>query len=207
MTPPGGWWLALKTQVRGLRILRRHLGWAGILRLAGDLAREPKPFAALQPPASAKEALSRAQIGPAIQLYRTLRRRLPEGRALSVAQDVIVAGTVLFLDRVLPKLQRSEYQAMDSARRQRYLEQATAPFFNAELRFAEVGEDRFRMMVHACHFPELCRAAGVPELAPLFCQGDRVYFADPARPAALERPQTLAEHGRPCDFIFTWKEP
>ena len=115
MAPPGGWWLALRTQLAGSAILRRELGLGGLLRLLPALLRAPDPFVGLEPPESEAEVLSRRQIGPAIQLYRALETRYGEARALELTRKLVVRGTLMFLGKVLPRFDRAAYQELGDA--------------------------------------------------------------------------------------------
>lgn len=195
----------LRTQWQALAILRRALGLGGLLRLLPRLLVARDPFARLGPPGDAREHQSRKQMAPAVQLYQLLRARLGQERALAVTREVVVAATLQFLASVLPRFDRDDYRALGE-RREAYLNEVTEPFHNATREFVDVSEDRFEMRVNACHLHSLSVRLGIPELAPVFCAGDRDFFSDPTQPVAMERETTLAEDGRPCRFVFRWKE-
>jgi predicted ArsR family transcriptional regulator len=80
-----------------------------------------------------------------------------------------------------------------------------AQFFNATMRWDEIGPQCVRFTVTHCRFPELCAAAGEPEVAPLLCKGDAVYFGEVLGSVHLERPHTLAGGGPECPFTLTWR--
>ncbi len=50
----------------------------------------------------------------------------------------------------------------------------------------------------------LCAAAGVPELAPVFCAGDAHFFGTVEPDVLLERPQMIAEGAETCRFRLYW---
>lgn len=173
-----------------VRILLREFGLCGTIRIAlaiRRLQRRGEPFGALPPPANDREAKSRAQIGPAILLYRSLPRD-----ALRITEEIVVASARAFLRKTIGPIEKVD------ARR------AGEAFFNATLRWIRVAPEEVRFDVVACHFPVLCRAAGVPELAPVFCRGDAGFFRDQG--LRFERTTTIAEGAPLCDFRITKPE-
>ena len=167
--------------------------------------RRGEPFEALGPPADERERLSRMQAGPLLLLYRVLKERLgSEEEALDIARAAALAGGRAFLGRTLGKLDRATLQALDDEGRQRFAEDKAHQFFNATLTWDHVGADEVRFTVSACHFPRLCEAVGMPEVAPLFCETDAAYFGSVEPDVILERPQTLAKGGDSCPFRLFW---
>ena len=75
-------------------------------------------------------------------------------------------------------------------------------FFNATIRWEEVTADEVRFTVLRCRFPGLCEAAGVPELAPVFCEGDAVFFGQVEPDVELQRSQTIAGGAESCPFVL-----
>ncbi|MCA9546965.1 MAG: L-2-amino-thiazoline-4-carboxylic acid hydrolase [Myxococcales bacterium] len=167
--------------------------------------RRGEPFAHLPPPADAKDAGSRAQLGPAIVLHRELTRRgHPEARAI-VAQAVH-AGALAFLGRTVGPISRQALGGMTPAERRTWLAALGERFPNATLSWEATGPDRVSFRVTACRFVALCRAVGAADLAPLFCAGDATFFGTVEPDVRLDRPHTLAEGGPDCPFTLSWKE-
>ena len=198
-----------RTAAGAMRILVRRLGAARALGVMSEVAcaqGRGEPFGHLAQPGEAREALCRQQAGPAILLHRSLVRRMAADQALAVTREVVVAGAVIFLAHSLGRLSREEIMALSSARREAFVKELGAKFFNATLRWDEISGERLRFTVTHCRFPELCATAGAPEVAPLLCQGDAVYFGDVLGTVLLTRPHTLAEAGPDCPFTLTWKQ-
>jgi predicted ArsR family transcriptional regulator len=167
--------------------------------------RRGEPFEQLGPPADDRERLSRQQAAPLLLLYRTLKERLgDETKALEIARAAALAGGRAFLARTLGKLDRATLDALDDDGRQRFADDKAYQFFNATLRWEHIGADEVRFTVTACHFPRLCAAVGMPELAPLFCETDAAYFGSVEPDVVLERPHTLATGGESCPFRLLW---
>lgn len=206
---PLDWRLELATARDALLLLSRRLGGLAALgvlaRVAWDRLRG-EPFAHLSSPEEEREELSRRQVGPAILLYRALCRRLPREQALALTQEIVVSGTLIFLRRAVGPFSREAIAALGPAEREGWVRAIGARFFNATLRWERVTAREVRFTVTACRFPELCRAAGAPELAPLFCQGDALFFGDPQAGTELLREQTIARGATECPFTIRWRE-
>ena len=167
--------------------------------------RRGEPFEQLPPPVDERERLSRLQAAPLLLLYRVLKDRLgDEQEALDIARAAAMAGGRAFLGRTLGKLDRATLDALDDEGRQQFAEDKAHQFFNATLTWDHVGADEVRFTVSACHFPRLCEAAGLPEVAPLFCETDAAYFGSVEPDVILERPHTLATGGESCPFRLYW---
>jgi hypothetical protein len=167
--------------------------------------RRGEPFATLPPPVDDGERLSRMQAAPLLLLYRVLKDRLgSDEEALDIARAAALAGGRAFLGRTLGKLDRATLSALDDEGRQRFADDKAHQFFNATLTWDHVGADEVRFTVTACHFPRLCEAAGLPEVAPLFCETDAAYFGAVEPDVILERPHTLATGGDSCPFRLFW---
>jgi len=196
--------LDLRMQLAALRALAGELGWPRAVRLGLAGERAPDPFAALPPPETEKDRASRDQIRPALRLYGVLRAELGDEEALRVTETAIVPATLTWLDGVVGRLDVARYEAADEPSRRRWAEELMSPFPNADSETVEAGDARLVQHVMRCRFVELCAAAGVPELAPVFCAGDLVFFE--RGPIDLTRPMTLAGGGPYCDFRFTLRE-
>ncbi len=197
----------LRSSLAAARILWRRLGLnaLGVLAAVASAQRRGEPFAHLPAPRDLREELSRRQAAPAILLYRSLRRRLGPDEALAVTREVILEGTVIFLSFAIGPLDRGELMALPEAEREALVRRIAARFFNATVRWDEISAERLRLTVTRCLFPDLCREGGAPEVAPLLCQGDAVYFGEVLGTVELTRPTTLAEGGDRCPFDLRWK--
>ena len=163
-------------------------------------------FRDLEPPESPKETLSRRQIGPAITLYRSLSRVMPQPDALQLCGAIVKESTLLFLERAIGPLSRSHVMAQSESERESWVHRTSAQFFNATMDFKEISERAVSFDVTRCHFPELCRRVGSPELAPVFCEGDAYYFGTEIKDVELTRPLTIARGDSHCDFELRWKD-
>lgn len=188
------------------RVLAERLGWreAGrvLLGVGGRLA-AGEPFGREQ--ARGAEAESRAQLGPAVVVYRELVRR-GHGDARAVVGQIVHDGALVYLGHVIGPLDRDALGAMDERARAAWLDALGARFPNATLRWEATGPDVVSFRVSACRFVSLCHELGVPELAPLFCAGDATYFGTSAPNVSLTRPHTLAEGGPDCPFTLRWSD-
>jgi len=170
-----------------LRILLREFGLWDTIRILLAVRRRRRagePFAHLAPPDSERDAKSRAQIAPAILLYRSLPRD-----AFRITAEIVEAAAQDFLHRSLGRLRRID---------ERWARKAGDGFFNATIEWRKIASDEVRFDVVACRFPPLCRAAGVPELAPVFCRGDAGFFR--RQGLDLRRTMTIADGASLCDF-------
>lgn len=192
-----------------VRFLVRSIGAGQAAAVIAEVSRDQlrgEPFAHLPPPADRDEAGSRRQVGPAILIYRALERRLGSEHALELTREIVVAASVGFLGRVVGAIDRDRVMAMSPGDSEAWLRGLGARFPNAEMRWDEVSDQRVVMTVTHCRFPELCREAGAPELAPLMCRGDEVFFGGTLGEVELIRPPTLAEGGDCCSFELRWKQ-
>lgn len=191
-------------------ILLDELGLIDALRIAGRTQRDQlagEPFGDLPPPEGRDERLSREQIGPAIILYRHLKREFSEERALRVTERVVVEGAVIFLQRTIGRLRREELADLDHAERERFVREKGSRFFNATIEWNIIDEGEVKFTVTHCKFPGLCEEVGVPELAPVFCKGDGEFFGGVESDVELDRPHTIAEGGPNCPFHIYMAEP
>lgn len=203
-------WVQLKTAARAMELLFIRLGPVQAALVCLDVAVDQlagRPFGHLPPPLDDREASSRAQAGPAILLYGALRRRMHPDRALALTREVVVAGAVIFLSTSVGPLDRHTLSSLSRAELESFAKTIAGRFFNAELRWDEISGKAVRFTVTHCLFPDLCRAAGVPEIAPLLCEGDAVYFGEVLGTVDLTRSQTIASGGRNCPFELRWKNP
>jgi len=192
-----------REDIVGFRILVDELGLVDALRIGGRTQRRllgGEPFDHLDAPHNDDERQSREQIGPAIVLYRQLRREYGEDRALAVIERVIIEASVVFLSKTVGRLRRDDLLAMGDDEREAFVRQKGRHFANATLTWDHIGAESVEFTVTHCRFPPLCEKAGVPELAPLFCRGDAEFFGGVEQDVDLERPHTIAEGAETCPF-------
>jgi len=189
------------------RVLHRELGaWRTARVLAGVLRRTllRDPFRRLGrvAPGDGGEWASRRQLGQVLAVEGALR----EGLGLSAARVLELVGQVVgqsgarFVAVNVGSLTRPRWEAMSGTERRGYVEGVIASFPNA---IGEVVDDprvAVAFDISACRIAELCREIGRPELGPLFCAADRVYYDDPQVPIELERAGTIAEGHDRCPF-------
>lgn len=184
-------------------VLRDALGRRGTARVLAEVGAQAlrgEPFRALGRPVDRRDALSREQAAPVILLYRAARRRLDRPAALELTETLVNVGGVAFLGALLGDLRAGP--DLDAAS----LGSRVGRFFNAEGTVRLEGEGA-AFDVTRCRFVELCSAVGAPELMPLFCRVDSVYFEQPGAPLRLRRDRRLAAGDDLCAFRFTWAEP
>ncbi|MDF1561428.1 MAG: L-2-amino-thiazoline-4-carboxylic acid hydrolase [Deltaproteobacteria bacterium] len=170
----------------------RALLWLGRSQLTRD------PLRGLPPADTAAERDTRAQLGPALRVYRFLRGRVGEEEALRLTRAIVVAAGEAFLERRTAGLEPGRWRALNEQERRALLEQVGAGFPNARLEVERVEADRIAFGITACRFVELCAELGVPELSPVFCAADDAFFG--RGPVRLERPTLLSTGGARCAF-------
>jgi hypothetical protein len=207
MSAPG----AGNPDLAALAVLRARMGTGPALGLGLRLSWERlkgAPFKALPPAEGPDEKKSRAQIGPAIILYRLLLARgMAQAEAFALVREVVLAAGVAFMGQTLGSLTRAELEALDEAGRRAFVESRGQRFFNAELRWDHVGTHEVRFTALSCRFPALCEAVGALELAPLFCEVDEAFFGAVEEGVSLERPHTIAGGAETCPFRLKWTDP
>ncbi len=193
---------------RAVRRLARTLGLAGFARVALGLARRRlrgEPYRGLPAAANAKERLSRAEARDAILLYRVLRPRLGEPAALTLVGEIIYDAALQLFDYLLDPIDAEALRRLPEDARFDFVTRNLERFPNAEADVLEAGPARVAFTVTHCHLAALARAAGHPELAPLFCAADGAYFEQTAG-LQFARATTLAEGGPNCPFVLAERE-
>ena len=190
-----------------LKILWRALEPQNTLRVLADVAdarANGEPWRGLGRPADEKEALSRRQIGGPVLLERALRKVADPDTARSLVSEIVLAASVDFLKRNVPVMRKRKILRLAPARRDRYLSGIQAKFFNADADMRLEDDQKLCMTVRRCRFVELLDAIGERAMAPVFCEGDRVFFDKHQPGITLKRPKTLSHGGDVCDFQFSW---
>jgi hypothetical protein len=190
--------------IRALITLVRGLGWRNtwrVLRIMRAQQKQGEPFGHLPPPEDERERQSREQIGPAILLYKAIRCVAPNEARL-VTQRIIVADGIRFLRKTLGRISPTQMAALPPGDREEFAQIRGERFFNATIQWNHIESDRVQFTVTGCRFPPLCKAAGVSEIAPLFCLVDERYFGTVEENVILERPFTIAEGAKTCPFTL-----
>ena len=189
--------------------LGRRLGWWRAVRLGLALRRRVdagEPFAALPETDEKKEADSRAQIAPAVVLYRLLCEEMKSDEALVVVGDVVEAGAHVFLKSTIGPISRDLFHGLEADARHALLDERVDRFPNTVYQIEEAGTEKVRFTVSMCRFVRLCKLAGVPELTPVFCAVDASYFSEVEPSVELSRPTTLAQGDTCCDFTLRFSD-
>lgn len=197
-------WTDLAVKTAAIRALAGELGLGKALFHLARAQVGPDPLAGLSPAMGADEHGTRAQLRPAVRVYRYLRRQVGDAEALRLTEVVVVAAGKAFLARRTAGLDPAGWRARAPSERRESLVAIGRGFPNATLEVGEVEETRFSFRVTACRFVELCRELGVPELTPVFCAADDAFFAD--GPVELSRPTLLSTGGAACAFDFTLRQ-
>lgn len=203
-------WARLDPNERyGAPVLIRELGlWRALVvgRAVRKAAKSGAPFDTLPPPRDRREEQSRAQIGPAVLLYRVLLESQPQAEALRICGEVAAVAGRAFLAEQLGRLRRDDVAKLDEAGREHFARTRGERFFNADLVWNRIDGEAVEFTVTHCSFPGLCAAAGAPELAPIFCEVDRRYFGTVEPDVLLDRPQTIAAGAGTCEFRLSYRE-
>ena len=195
-------------KLHALKILNHQIGlWLTIrcaihVMLCGLLR---PPFKELEKPKTEKELSSRQQISDAVTIYKFLKQRLGQTRALEVTSTVIVASGQLFIDSFLKDITHDRLVEIDEPTRQALANDRLSKFPNMTPQITTLTKDALSFRVQHCHFVHLCAAAGVPELTQAFCKVDDAYFSEVRTDIELTRPLTLARDHRPCEFHLKFK--
>lgn len=182
-----------------LRSLTSELGLIATLFVLSKVAikqAQGKPFSTLGPPSDQRDKLSRRQLSSLVNLHTVLQRRIGQQKSFAIARKAALAGGIVFLDLMLP----SPETALEN------LSTVIESFFNAE-GTSRVHDGGVEFTVSRCRFVELLDQVGAPELKPIFCEVDSVYFANELVPITLRRESTLAKGDACCDFRFTRAGP
>lgn len=202
----------LRAELEGAGIAcRRLVEELGPLRAAAVLGAVAAAQAAGEPwrktgrPAGRRDALSRRQLAAAVLLERTLRRHTSAQHARDITSSIVLESSVRFLSMNVPVLKKDEILAMPERERKRHMRRIQDRFFNADAKLELIGEERLVMTVTRCRFVELLGEIGEADMAPMFCEGDKVFFEQHQPEVIFERPETLSGGGSCCDFRFSWK--
>lgn len=191
----------------GFQELVGVLGWSRALRVGMRMKsriRQGEPWEKLQPPEDRAEQWSREQIAPAIVLYNELRREgIPN--PFDAVQRVVVRAAVPWMRHAIGPVSQKHVEELQPEHRRAWFTLKIMPFLNMEVGRVEIESKRVSFEVKRCFFPRLCKDAGVPELAPVFCQVDSYFFGDVQSEIDLHRPSTLASGDASCEFNLQFR--
>lgn len=194
--------------VASLEVMADSLGWWRALVVGVSISSPTAVdtlFADLPAANDARESASRQQAGPAILLYRALLARddVDRDTALALMTRVIETGALRFLGRQLHDLDPAAFAEMPPLQREKVANGWLSAFFTSDTELQEVAADTVVFRVTGCALHRLSMAMGHPELTPLFCRADGLFFASREPAVALERPTTLAQGDTQCLFKLT----
>ena len=193
-----------------LQYLAQELGWRTTIRLVLRMKYQlwtDHPFKTLnhQKPPSKQEKLTQRQMAPLIILYLMLERMYSRTRALRIISELSQRVGIAFLKYNVPDIRAADYKNLSRQEMLARLKAITQRFFNAKAELKLDHEDNFLFTVNVCYFARYAKLLNLPELAPLFCASDKIYFDVYQPDIRLIRTVTLAEHDKPCDFYFKWR--
>lgn len=216
--PSRAWMLgfeALHGHRASLPAIFRALGFlAGVRAVLGVVRRQtfgPDPLAPLGPdqPADIEDWLARRQLRPLLWLDDTLTRdlHLSDEARTSVLREVVGATGAAFLGQLFPSIRPTDWQAASDAARTTLVRRTMRRFGNIAEADVFPSDTGVGFDVRRCRFHRMVNALGRPDLGPLFCEADFVYFSRPNGQYSFERTTTRANGGPVCDFRLTWKDP
>lgn len=185
--------------------LRQQLGTGRFLRLLAAYGwrsvsyRRPKALDIIGPGAR----FTWGQLRPVLILDQVLHRDLglSTGERLRILGEVVaVTGAAFIASQV--GVGAAQWRKLEQGARQNLAKTILARFGNARAQLTHIAADELAFRVDRCHFVELTRQAGRPELASLFCAADARLFGANAE-VQLQRTTTMAEGGDCCPFRFS----
>lgn len=214
--PSAAWMMrfeALHGHRASLAALRRALGWGGLLRAGLGVARRqalgPDPLAALGPddPDDIEDWLARRQLRPLLWLDAALQDdlRLADDVRMAALETVVSATGATFLGALFPRITPEQWQGATDVERLELVRRTFRRFGNIAEAEVHLREDGVAFDVLRCRFHRMVAELGRPELGPLFCKADGVFFSRPDAPYGFTRSTTRAGGGAVCDFDLTWR--
>ncbi|MCG8669992.1 MAG: L-2-amino-thiazoline-4-carboxylic acid hydrolase [Pseudomonadales bacterium] len=194
-----------------LQCLAEELGWKETIGLALKLQYRlitDNPFKEINrhKPPSKQEKLTQRQMGPMVVLYHLLEESHPRARCLQILSELSQRVAIAFLKFNVPVIEAKQYKNLPRKDKLAMLKKITQRFFNAKAELKLDSQDNFKFNVSVCYFARYAKMLNVPELAPLFCASDKIYFDNHQPDVRLIRTVTLATDNKPCDFYFQWKD-
>lgn len=193
------------SQLAAVRILLRRVGLLRSLQAGWAIVTVPRvaqPLVDVEAHGERGTKLACRQLRPLILLYRVLAQRPHWGDAFTHIRALVLDAGMPFMRVNLGNLAPRRLGRMSPRRRRRFVESRGRRFFNAQIRWDSIAADRVQFTVLRCVYPQLCRQAGAPELAPLFCEVDAHYFGRIEAGVQLHRAETIAAGAQSCPFVL-----
>jgi hypothetical protein len=200
-----------RIQREGAKVMRKHLGLPGLLRLFLLTWREKRRMRRVDlDPVRDKGLTNERFIDLMLEraaMFSATAKMVGMERALSIHHEIMDQVACPMNEALLPS--SSEFEHLDDlfgAFRQYML-----AFFEAETRaglheyrIVEDSDDTLAVDVTYCAFCEIPKRLGVMEAGEPGCYSDEVFFPGFLEPLGLRfvRTQTLARKGDRCDFRF-----
>ena len=188
--------------------LRRVFGRFETAEVLGEVAwrnATGRPFRGVEAPRDPREAATRKELAPAVNLYHVLRERLGPRQAYQIARRVILNTSLLHLRATYPDFGESSFLNLVGGGAEEASSRLATDFPFADTEVVEISRDRAYFDVTACRIPRVLDQVGASELAPVFCEVDELYFRIYEPAVALERKETILGGGSRCTFRRTWK--
>lgn len=194
-----------------LNCLAEEIGWKKTIPLVTKLQYRllmNNPFKEInrRKPPSKHEKLSQRQMAPLVVMYFLLEESYPRARTMDILSTISQRVGIAFLKYNVPAISADNYKHLARKDKLAKLKEITQRFFNAKAELKLDSQDNFKFTVNACSFARYSKELNVPELAPLFCASDKIYFDNHQPDVKLIRTVTLASDNKPCDFYFKWNE-
>ncbi|MFH1781094.1 MAG: L-2-amino-thiazoline-4-carboxylic acid hydrolase [Patescibacteria group bacterium] len=192
--------------IKALLILKKHLGFSKAVSLGLEVQKQVKagePFKDFDPPRDEREKQAREQAAPAFVLYKLLKAEFSQEKAYQITEEVVKDAAVSTLKKSLPSISPQWYKNLDNKKAE--LKKAIENSPNTKIGEMEINEDSFSFQVARCDFVEFAKKLNMPEVAPVFCSGDGLFFEKFTPEIKFERPQKLSDGGEYCDFRFQLK--
>lgn len=164
-----------------LQYLAHELGWRATLKLAVRLQYRlwtDHPFKRLnrEKPPTREEKLTQRQMAPLVILYLMLEHMHSRTRALRIIGELSQRVGIAFLKFNVPDIHAQDYENLPRKEMLAKLKSITQRFFNAKAELKLDHDRNFLFTVNVCYFARYAKLLNLPELAPLFCASDKVYF-------------------------------
>jgi hypothetical protein len=198
-------------QREGAKVIRKHLGLSGLLRLLFLTWREKRRMRRVDlDPVRAKGLTHERFIDLMLEraaMFSATVKMVGMERAFTIHREITDRVARPMNEALLPS--SSEFEALDDlfGAFRKYI----LAFFEAETRaglhdyrIVEDSEDALAVDVTYCAFCEIPKRLGMIEAGEPGCYSDEVFFPDFLEPFGLRfvRTETLARKGDRCDFRF-----
>ncbi len=200
-----------RAQREGAKVMRKHLGLPGLLRLLFLTWREKRRMRRIDlDPVRARGLTNERFIDLMLEraaMFSASVKMVGVERALSIHHEIMDRLAGPMNEALLPS--SSEFEQLDDlfGAFRKYM----LAFFDAETRaglhdyrIVEDSDHSLAVDVTYCAFCEIPKRLGVIEAGEPGCYSDEVFFPDFLEPLGLRfvRTQTLARKGDRCDFRF-----